>query len=106
MPRTPRLVGIAADHGGYELKEHLVRMLRDAGHDVIDFGDQQPKLDDDYPISVVRWLAQLPTQGGAWRGHLRQRRRGISRREQSRRSSGLLDSRELFGASKASRTTT
>jgi ribose 5-phosphate isomerase B len=46
-------VGIAADHGGYELKEYLAGMLRQAGHDVIDFGDQQPKLDDDYPDFVV-----------------------------------------------------
>ena len=53
LPRSPRLIGIAADHGGYELKEYLVGMLRDAGHEVIDFGDEQPKLDDDYPDFVV-----------------------------------------------------
>ena len=46
-------IGIAADHGGYELKEHLVRMLRDAGNEVIDFGDREPKADDDYPDFVV-----------------------------------------------------
>jgi len=28
-------------------------MLREAGHEVIDFGDGQPKLDDDYPDFVV-----------------------------------------------------
>ncbi|MBE3096561.1 MAG: RpiB/LacA/LacB family sugar-phosphate isomerase [Planctomycetes bacterium] len=53
LPRTPKLIGIAADHGGYELKEYLVRMLREAGHEVLDFGDRQPKLDDDYPDLVV-----------------------------------------------------
>ena len=53
LPRTPKLIGIAADHGGYELKEYLVRMLRGAGHEVIDCGDRQPTLDDDYPDSVV-----------------------------------------------------
>ena len=42
LPRTLKPIGIAADHGGYELKEYLVRMLRDAGHEVIDFGDGQP----------------------------------------------------------------
>ena len=67
MPRTPRLVGIAADHGGYELKEHLLRMLREAGHDVIDFGDQQPKLDDDYPDFVVP-LARAVADGRVERG--------------------------------------
>jgi len=28
-------------------------MLREAGHEVIDFGDRQPKLEDDYPDFVV-----------------------------------------------------
>ena len=27
LPKTPKCFGIAADHGGYELKEHLVGML-------------------------------------------------------------------------------
>ena len=31
LPRTPKPIGIAADHGGYELKEYLVGMLREAG---------------------------------------------------------------------------
>lgn len=31
-------IGIAADHGGYELKEYLAGKLREAGHEVIDFG--------------------------------------------------------------------
>jgi ribose 5-phosphate isomerase RpiB len=42
LPRTPKRIGVAADHRGYELREHLLRMLREAGYDVIDFGDQQP----------------------------------------------------------------
>jgi ribose 5-phosphate isomerase RpiB len=42
LPRTPKHIGFAADHGGYELKKHLLKMLRDAGYNVIDFGDQQP----------------------------------------------------------------
>jgi len=53
LPKTPKLIGIAADHGGYELKEYLVRMLREVGHEVNDFGDQQPTVDDDYPDFVV-----------------------------------------------------
>ena len=28
-------IGVAADHGGYELKEYLAGKLRDAGHEVI-----------------------------------------------------------------------
>ena len=53
MTGTRRRVGIAADHGGYELKEYLAKMLREAGHKVIDFGDRRPKLNDDYPDFVI-----------------------------------------------------
>jgi ribose 5-phosphate isomerase B len=53
LPETPRLIGIAADHGGYELKQYLLGRLREAGHQVIDFGDRQPKPDDDYPDFIV-----------------------------------------------------
>jgi ribose 5-phosphate isomerase B len=67
LPRAPTLIGIAADHGGYELKEYLVRMLRDAGHEVIDFGDGQPKLNDDYPDFVVP-LARAVAHGDVDRG--------------------------------------
>jgi ribose 5-phosphate isomerase B len=67
LPRTPKLIGIAADHGGYELKEYLVGMLRDAGHEVLDFGDEEPKLDDDYPDFVVP-LARAVACGEVERG--------------------------------------
>jgi ribose 5-phosphate isomerase B len=67
LPRTPKLIGIAADHGGYELKEHLVRMLREAGHEVIEFGDQQLRPDDDYPDFVVP-LARAVARGDVDRG--------------------------------------
>jgi ribose 5-phosphate isomerase B len=47
------LIGIAADHGGFELKQHLAGKLREAGHRVIDFGDDRSQPDDDYPDFVV-----------------------------------------------------
>jgi len=28
LPKTSKPIGVAADHGGYELKEYLVGMLR------------------------------------------------------------------------------
>ncbi len=67
LPRTPKRIGVAADHGGYELKDYLVRMLREAGHEVIDFGGRQPKLDDDYPDFVVP-LARAVARGEVDRG--------------------------------------
>lgn len=65
--KTPLLVGLAADHGGYELKQYLVGRLREAGHEVVDFGDGQPKEDDDYPDFVVP-LARAVAAGKVERG--------------------------------------
>ena len=31
-------VGIASDHGGFDLKQELIGQLRAAGHEIIDFG--------------------------------------------------------------------
>jgi len=62
-----RRVGVAADHGGFELKELLVGKLRAAGYEVIDFGDLQLKLDDDYPDFVVP-LARAVARGEVERG--------------------------------------
>jgi ribose 5-phosphate isomerase B len=67
LPRTTRLVGIAADHGGYELKEFLIGKLRKAGHEVVDFGDGRPKEDDDYPDFVAP-LARAVAAGKVERG--------------------------------------
>jgi ribose 5-phosphate isomerase B len=63
----PKLIGIAADHGGYELKEHLVGMLRNAGHEVIDFGDRCHMAEDDYPDFIVP-LARAVAEGDVQRG--------------------------------------
>jgi ribose 5-phosphate isomerase B len=65
--KTPLLVGIAADHGGYKLKEYLVGKLREAGHTVTDFGDGSPKDDDDYPDFIVP-LARAVAAGTVTRG--------------------------------------
>jgi ribose 5-phosphate isomerase B len=60
-------VGIAADHGGFALKEDLVGRLRAAGHDVVDFGADTLAPDDDYPDFVIP-LAQAMATGTLERG--------------------------------------
>jgi len=60
-------IGIAADHGGFELKEKLAAQLRSAGHEVDDFGAFQLILDDDYPDFVVP-LARAVAAGKVDRG--------------------------------------
>jgi ribose 5-phosphate isomerase B len=42
-------VGIATDHGGFDLKAELVTQLRAAGHEILDFGANSFHIDDDYP---------------------------------------------------------
>ena len=46
-------VGIAADHGGFALKEKIKEALRRSGHEVVDFGAYILDRDDDYPDFVV-----------------------------------------------------
>ena len=60
-------VGIATDHGGFGLKKELVAHLREAGHDVIDFGATSVNPGDDYPDFVVP-LASAVAGGKVERG--------------------------------------
>lgn len=40
---------MGADHGGYPLNERVIDELRNAGHEVIDFGTHDGSVPDDYP---------------------------------------------------------
>ena len=46
-------IGIAADHGGFALKEEVARTLRGSGHEVVDFGAYQLNPGDDYPDFII-----------------------------------------------------
>ncbi|MGE5440034.1 MAG: transaldolase [Bacteroidota bacterium] len=46
-------IGIAADHGGYEIKEKVAAFLRTEGHTVTDYGAYRLSADDDYPDFVI-----------------------------------------------------
>ena len=60
-------VGIAADHGGFELKVFLAGKLREAGYEVTDFGDRELRSDDDYPDFIIP-LARAIAAGMVDRG--------------------------------------
>jgi ribose 5-phosphate isomerase B len=60
-------IGIATDHGGFELKEKLAARLRAAGHEITDFGAYRLTPDDDYPDFVVP-LARAVVAGKVDRG--------------------------------------
>ena len=62
VSKSPKVIGTAADHGGFELKQQLVIHLREAGHHVVDFGDHSLQPNDDYPDFVIP-LAQAVADG-------------------------------------------
>ncbi len=60
-------LGIAADHGGFELKKVLIDQLAGAGYEIKDFGAHQLNGGDDYPDFVVP-LALAVARGEINRG--------------------------------------
>jgi len=60
-------VGIATDHGGFELKAQLLEELRGMGHEVVDYGAFEYNKGDDYPDFVVP-LAQAVAKEEVERG--------------------------------------
>ena len=60
-------IGIAADHGGFELKVQITAALRAAGYEVVDFGAYELVIGDDYPDFVVP-LAREVARGEITRG--------------------------------------
>ena len=60
-------IGIAADHGGFELKVQLTAALKSGGYEVEDFGAHELVIGDDYPDFVVP-LAQAVARGEIVRG--------------------------------------
>ena len=60
-------VGIASDHGGFSLKQHLADALRSSGYEVVDFGANQFNPADDYPDFIIP-LARAVARGEVERG--------------------------------------
>ncbi|WP_020677793.1 RpiB/LacA/LacB family sugar-phosphate isomerase [Geopsychrobacter electrodiphilus] len=60
-------LGIAADHGGFELKHRLIDELQNQGHTLIDFGAANLDPTDDYPDFVIP-LARAVAAGTIERG--------------------------------------
>ncbi|MGO9566363.1 MAG: RpiB/LacA/LacB family sugar-phosphate isomerase [Desulfomonilaceae bacterium] len=60
-------LGIAADHGGFSLKEEVRIALESAGHTIVDYGAYAMQKDDDYPDFVIP-LARAIAAGEVERG--------------------------------------
>ncbi len=46
-------IGLAADHGGFDLKNTIQSFLKDKGFEVEDFGAFELNLQDDYPDFII-----------------------------------------------------
>lgn len=57
-PRTNLMkIAIASDHGGYELKAPMAKLIQSLGHEVLDLGAHQYDAVDDYP-DFARYVGQ------------------------------------------------
>ena len=60
-------VGVGADHGGFEMKQQLTKLLAKEGYQVVDFGDKIYDGNDDYPDFAIP-LARAVASGEVERG--------------------------------------
>jgi ribose 5-phosphate isomerase B len=60
-------IGIAADHGGFELKQRLAKAIQQPGLEIKDFGAHELNPQDDFPDYVIP-LAQAVAAGELERG--------------------------------------
>lgn len=56
---------LGADHNGFELKKQLHAHLLEAGHEVVDKGDERLDKDDDYPVYSARVASEVLADEGS-----------------------------------------
>jgi ribose 5-phosphate isomerase B len=62
-------IGLASDHGGFELKQELAKTIAAAGHELLDLGAHTYDAADDYPDFAAA-LARAVAAGEVERGVL------------------------------------
>lgn len=60
-------IGIAADHGGFDVKESIKVQLQESGYTLVDYGAHSFDKNDDYPDFVIP-LAQAVSKSEVERG--------------------------------------
>jgi ribose 5-phosphate isomerase B len=65
-PWPPKRVAVGSDHGGFELKDELARLLKAKGYDVVDCGTRGSDAVDypDFAAAVARQVADGSCQAG------------------------------------------
>jgi putative hydrolase of the HAD superfamily len=66
-PEKIKRIGVASDHGGFELKVKLLELLRTSGYEVKDFGSYQLNTGDDFPDFVIP-MSEAVANGEVTRG--------------------------------------
>jgi ribose 5-phosphate isomerase B len=66
LEKSARVVAIGADHGGFELKQHLKDYLRDWGYQILDLGTDSAEAVD-YP-DFAEAVGDAVARGEAWLG--------------------------------------
>lgn len=63
---SDRVVAIAADHGGFELKQHLIPFLQELGYEPVDLGTYSKESVDypDFAFAVASMVMQGQAQAG------------------------------------------
>jgi ribose 5-phosphate isomerase B len=59
IPECEKIIGVAADHAGFELKEYLLPILRATEYKIIDFGNYEFNPHDDYPDYIIPLAKEL-----------------------------------------------
>ena len=67
LSKPVKRIGVASDHGGFELKLKLIAALKEEGYTIVDFGAIELNNEDDYPDFVTP-LAQAVAGGDLQRG--------------------------------------
>ncbi len=59
-------IAVGSDHAGYQLKEHIARLLRAAGHDIVDVGthSEEPVDYPDFAAAVGRMVLDGTAERG------------------------------------------
>jgi RpiB/LacA/LacB family sugar-phosphate isomerase len=62
-------LGLGADHGGFGMKQQFANLLKEEGHQIIDFGNIVYDPNDDYPDFAIP-VARAVSEGEVERGNL------------------------------------
>ena len=63
------IVAVACDHAGLPLKQAIVEVVYEAGHELLDLGTDRDSVSDDYP-DYAKKIGQVIQRGEAERGIL------------------------------------